>query len=119
MNKIINYLKSYLLFFIILIIYLIAISLLYYYNLFNYKTICIINFIFIMLEFFILGFNISHKEGKKGYLNGFLISVFLVILFTVISLIIHSISFSSLIYYLSLILSSIFGGIIGVTKKVN
>lgn len=117
MNKFNNYLKSLALFGIIFIIYLFLISILYYFELFSYKTINIINYIIILILFFITGFKISSLEGKKGYLNGFLISTILIITFCLLSLIISKLEFSSLIYYLSLILSSITGGIIGVTKK--
>ena len=117
MNKIVNYLKTYLLFFIILIIYLLLVSLFKYLELFNYNTINIINYIFLIIMFFLLGFKISKIEKKKGYLNGFLISTFLIILFSLISLVINKINFSSLVYYLTLILSSIIGGIMGVKKE--
>ena len=117
MNKIINYLKGYLLICLILIIYLSIISLLYYYEIINYKTTIIINYIFMILLFFILGFKTSKLERKKGYLNGFFVSIILVILFIIFALISGKIRYSSLFYYISLILSSITGGIIGVTKK--
>ncbi len=116
MNKIINYLKSFGLFCIILVVYLLIMSLLYYFELLSYNTLSIINFIVSILLFFILGFRVSSLEGKRGYLNGFLIAVCVVILFMLISLIISKLTLSSLVYYLSLILSSIIGGIIGVSK---
>ena len=116
MNKVINYLKVYILYFIILICYILIISLINYFELFSYSTINIIDYVCNMIMFFILGFKISHIERKKGYLNGFLISVILILLFVIISLIIDKITFASIVYYLSLILVSITGGIIGVTK---
>ena len=119
MNKIINYLKTYLLFLIVLIIYLIVFSLIMYFELISYKTLNIINYIFVILLFFITGFRISNLERNKGYLNGFFISSILIILFTIISLILGKLNLSSLIYYISVILSSIFGGIIGVNKKTQ
>ena len=117
MNKLINYLKCYLTYFIILIIYLIIISILYYFELFNYKTITTINLISSIIMFYLLGHRIARLEHNRGYYNGFLISVILVIIFTLITLITNKITLSSLIYYLILIISSILGGIIGVTKK--
>ena len=117
MNKLINYLKTYLLFLIVLILYLIIISLIYYFELINYKTLSIVNYIFMILLFFLLGFKVSSLERKKGYLNGFISSVVLIILFVLFSLLTTKISFNSLVYYLSLIVSSIIGGIIGVKEK--
>ncbi len=117
MNKIINYLKCIGLFFIVLLVYLLLMTTLYYFEVFEYKLVSIINYIAIIIMFFLLGFKVSRLEKQKGYLNGFLISSILVILFVLVSLILSKLSFSSLVYYLSVILSSIVGGIIGVTNK--
>ena len=103
-------------FLIMIIVYLLIISTFYYFELFNYKTLSIINYISLIIMFFILGFRVTHYERHKGYLNGFLISTILVILFSLVSLIISKLSFSSLVYYLSLIISSMIGGIIGIGK---
>lgn len=111
-----NYLKTYMLFFILLFIYLIIISFLYYLELFNYNILYIINYIFMIMLFFIIGFRISHLERNKGYLKGFIISSSIIIPFSIITLIISNISFSNIVYYVSLILISITGGIIGVNK---
>jgi putative membrane protein (TIGR04086 family) len=72
-----------------------------------------------IILFFITGFKYSNRIKKKGYLNGFIISIILIVLFLLFSLIISKIDLTSLIYYLSLILSSITGGIIGVSKSIK
>ncbi len=117
MNKIIDLLKTYLFIFIVLFIYLILMSIFSHFEVFNYNTVSIINYIFMMLLFFVLGFKYSSKIKKKGYLNGFISSAVLVILFCLFSLIITKLDLSSLIYYLTLILSSITGGIISTYKN--
>lgn len=119
MNKIINYLKSISLFLILFIVYLLIISLIYYLEILSYNVVSIINYIIILLLFFVLGFKTSSLERSKGYLNGFIVSTSICILFSIITLFISKYSFGSLVYYLSLILSSITGGIIGVSKKCN
>ena len=103
-------------YFILLIFYLLIISIFYYFELFNYKTVSIINYTINLLLFFLLGFKISHLEHKRGYLNGFLASIILIIVFSIITLISSNFGISNLVYYLSLILSSMLGGIFGVTK---
>ncbi len=115
--KVKNYIKTLLLFSSIFIIYLVIISIFYYFEIFSYKAINIINYIVMILLFFLLGYKIAILEGKKGYLNGFLISSILIILFAILSLIFSKLDFSSLVYYLSLILTSITAGIIGVRNK--
>ena len=112
-----NYIKTILLYFIVLIIYLLFINIIYYFEIITFKTIRIFNYIFNLIMFFISGYKIASLEQKKGYLKGFTISTILIIIFIIISLIISKITFNSLVYYLSLITSSIIGGIFGVTKK--
>ena len=58
-------------------------------------------------------------EKRKGYLNGFIIGVMFVIFFSLISLIFSHLELSSLVYYISLIMSCIVGGIFGVNKKAS
>ena len=53
MNKIINYLKSISLFIILFLIYLLIISLIYYLEILSYNTVSIINYIVILLLFFV------------------------------------------------------------------
>lgn len=112
-----NYIKIILKYFLIILVYTLIISIFYYFEIFSYKTLRIINYIINILLFSYNGYKIANLEGKKGYLNGFLISLIIVIIFILISLIISKMSFSTLVYYLSLISSSITGGIIGVSKK--
>ena len=119
MKKIINYLKSISLFLILFLIYLLVISLVYYLEVFSYNVVSIINYIVILLLFFVLGFKTSSLEKSKGYLNGFIISLSICFVFSLITLFISKYSFGTLVYYLSLILSSITGGIIGVTKNTK
>lgn len=117
MNKIINYFKSISMFLIVFFVYLLLISIIGYFELFNYKTINIINYIVMIVLFFLLGHKTAHMEQSKGYLNGFLVSLVLVIVFLIISLFISKIGFPNIVYYMSLILSSVIGGIVGVKEK--
>ena len=56
-------------------------------------------------------------KRSKGYLNGFIIGIIMTLLFSLIIIITSKYSLSTLIYYLTLILSSITGGIVGVSKN--
>ena len=69
-----------------------------------------------MILFFINGLRYANISRKKGYINGFISSIVLILFFILLSLFITKINTTSLIYYLSLILSSITGGIISLIK---
>ena len=114
-----NYIKIIIKHFLFTLIYLFIISLLYYFELFSYKTIRIINYITIGIMFLYSGYKIASLEGKKGYLNGFLLSLIIIFIYLITSLIFFKINFNTLIYYISLITTSITGGILGVSKSNN
>ena len=62
------------------------------------------------------------KKAKIVYIliiSVCIISIILVILFSLVSLIVSKLTFSSLVYYLSLIISSMIGGIVGVGKSIK
>lgn len=117
MNKIIDYLKVIGFYFLLLIIYLLFISIFNYFEIISYKVINIITYIYLLIIGALSGIKISRKVRKKGYLNGFIIGITIVLLFTIITLIMKEFSFSTLVYYLTLILSTIIGGIIGIPKN--
>lgn len=117
MDKFKNYLKIFGYYFSILFIYLLTVSLFNYFELFNYKVLNIVSYIFILLLHVFLGIKVSRYERKKGYLNGFIVGLILVILFSIITIIISKFSISTLIYYITLVLASMIGGIIGVPNE--
>ena len=117
MSKVKDYLKITLLFILVLMIYLAIISIFRYYEVFNYKILNIVNYILLLILYFYSGMRISSIKKTKGYLNGFIIGIIITFIFAILSLILYRLNFSSLVYYLSLISSSILGGIIGVYIK--
>jgi len=117
MIKYINFIKTIGEMFLILLIYNIINTILYYFNILNTNTIGIINYIFILLLFFFSGLKIGKRNETKGYLNGFFIGLLIIIIFILFSLINSAFKVKSLIYFTSLIISSIIGGILGVDKK--
>ena len=99
-------------------IYLTIITILSNLNIINYKMTSILNYIFISLLTFTLGIKYSKKGSKKGFISGIIIGLISVFILILLSLIItKTISLKSLIYYTTLILSSMFGGILGINLK--
>lgn len=118
MNKYKNILLSGAYFLLSLIIYLLIITTLAYFNVISYKTISIISFIYIISIFMINGFLIGMKSDKKGYLSGLITGTFNIILILILALVFRSFpNIKSLIYFLILLLSSTFGGMLGINYK--
>ena len=89
-----------------------------YINLFNNSVINIIKIIIPIISMLIGGFIIGKKTGKKGWLEGLKLSLIFIIILTIFNYLAfnHKISLKTIIYYLILIISTIFGSIIGVNK---
>jgi len=119
MNKYVNFLKTTGETILVLLIYNIITSIFYYFNILSSNVIGIINYIFVLLLFLLSGFKIGKRNESKGYLNGFLIGLLITLIFIIFSLISGAFTGKSLIYFISLIVSSIIGGIFGVDKKKN
>lgn len=67
---------------------------------------------------FIIGFITGKSSYKKGYLNGLLVSVFSIFILLILSLIFRfKLNINSLIYYITLIASTILGSMIGINIK--
>ena len=119
MEKLIIILKNSLKMYLVLLIYLLLISIIYYFEILNYKVINIISYILVILLFLILGIKVSKKIKSKGYLNGFIAGLTNISIFILLSIIFNKISLNSVIYYSILILSSVIGGIIGAQEKIE
>ena len=110
---IMNYLKSLLWCFCILIISSIIITIFNYFN--------VINGIVLKIIFLIIPIIGSYRLGKlsneKGYIEGIKYGLIWVILFAVICLICKVFDWTSIIYYFILLFISILGSILGINKK--
>lgn len=75
--------------------------------------------VFMILAFLIIGFNFGKVAEKNGYLEGIKIGFALLLVLIFINILFYQSSFSleRFIYYTVLILSSIFGSMIGINKK--
>ena len=74
-----------------------------------------------LIIFFIFGFTKGKITNKKGFIEGALTGLILILILFIISLIFfHSnISWATLIYYLALIFISMIGSTIGKNKKID
>lgn len=89
-------------------------------NLLKLNTNRIIIIITSSILMFIVGYILGKKINKNGYLNGLLLSIICTFIFLLLSLIFRfNLNFNSLLYYLILIVSTIFGSIISINRKIK
>ncbi len=74
-----------------------------------------------VLLFILFGFKSGNRSVKKGYITGFLTGFILLLFLYLINILFLKGEFNinQFIYYLILILSSTFGGMLGKAKKVE
>ena len=71
--------------------------------------------IIMIITFIIMGFLKGKSSNNKGYLQGLKIGGILVVILFMISF--FNFSLKTIIYYIILLLSSVFGAMIGINKK--
>lgn len=117
MNTFYKYIKSLIIFLSSIVIIPIFLTI---FNLFKLKTNKIMIIIIGALIMFIIGLILGRKSESKGYLNGLLLSVITILILIIVSLIFKfSLNINSLIYYVILIISTVFGSMIGINKKTK
>lgn len=116
MKSILKKIKTYLIFLIVILIIVMILSLL---NSFGVsKSITnILSIISTILLFLIIGYTSGKKCEKKGYIEGIKKGTLLVLILIIIGLITFDFSFKTIIYYSILVLTTIFGAMLGINKK--
>lgn len=79
----------------------------------------ILSIILMIGVFLFIGFKFGQTADKKGYIEGIKVGISLIFILIIINLLFYRTGFttSRIIYYFVLILSSIFGSMIGINKK--
>lgn len=117
MNTFYKYIKSLIIFLSSIVTIPIFLTI---FNLLKLKTNRIIIIIIGALLMFIIGLIIGKKSESKGYLNGLLLSVISILILLIISLIFRfPLNINTLIYYIILILATVFGSMLGINKKTK
>lgn len=92
-----------------------------YINIIGSKTLSIVQIIIPLFSLFLGGFVIGKRSLKKGWLEGLKLGgifLLILILFQYLGLQIHF-SIKIIIFYLLLLVSSIFGSMLGINKKTQ
>lgn len=102
---------------IIIIISTFIITVFSYFNLFNDTIAKTIKFIIPIISVLIGGIMMGRRTNKKGIIEGLRFGIIINIIFVIISIVLGNFKGQSLIFYLIIIISTIFGSLIGVQKK--
>ena len=89
-----------------------------YFNLISDNVLTIIKFIFSIVCFGFAGFLMGMNSLKRGWLEGLYISLFLSFIMLIITILLCKFKIDYLLYILVLIISGIFGSMLGINKKV-
>jgi len=120
-----NYLKilgkSFIYMISILFISVIFITILNYFNIFGSKIVTFFKLVIALISIFVGGFIMGKNSKQKGWLEGIKLGLIILFILVIINYIILNQSFEirNLVYYLILMVSSIFGSMIGINKKIE
>lgn len=117
MNTFYKYIKSLIIFLSSIVIIPIFLTI---FNLLKLKTNRIMIIIIGAILMFIIGLILGRQSESKGYLNGLLLSVITILILVITSLIFRfPLNINTLIYYVILAITTIFGSMIGINKKTK
>lgn len=117
-----NYLKKYglrLLYTILsILILLLLITALYYFDFIGSNTYKIFKIIIILVSIFISSFILGKNADSKGYREGIILAAIIVPLFLICAIIVNqTLKLKSALYYLILTMTSVLGGMVGISRK--
>lgn len=116
-KMIINYLKSLLWSFIILLGSSLIITIFNYFNVISGIPLKIIFLIIPIISIFIGSYRLGKLSNEKGYVEGIKYGLIWIVLFIIISIICKVFDWTSVIYYIILLFISILGSILGINRK--
>ena len=117
MSKFKNYISTLGIMLLIMIISTLVLTFFNYFDIFSKETVSVLKMSLIFITLFIGGIIIGKKSSKKGWLEGLKLGLIFCIILFIINLFLGSFSFKTLFYFFILIVSSIFGSMIGIQKK--
>lgn len=118
MEKILPYIKSISTTLITILISIFILSIVYYFHLTNDLINSILCIIIPIIIIFINSFKLGKKAHKLGFLEGLKLGIVIIVIFSIMNLIFkNNITIKILIYYLIIIVTSMFGSTLGINKK--
>lgn len=104
--------------FITMIILLLLTTTLYYFNIINNGTYKVLKIIIILISIFINSYILGKNTSSKGYLEGIKLAGLIIPIFFILTIITKEpLKLSILLYYLIILITSILGSMVGISKK--
>ncbi len=115
----INYLKNIGYVVLSILVSIFIITILNYFKILTGNSVKIFELIILFISLFILGLLTGRKANKKGYLEGIKIGSIMVVIILLLNLIVFKNKFTllNILYYPLLILTSMIGSMVGITKR--
>lgn len=118
MKNVKKYAKISLIWFVFLLLYLVILTLLNYFQVIKFNSISKINFVVTAIIVLILGILNGRNAQKKGYLEGLKLGgIIILILFLLNIILFRKFSLNTLIYYAIILVSSTISSMIGINLK--
>lgn len=97
---------------------LLFITILYYFNIIGGTTYKILKIILLLLNIFISSFILGKTANNKGFLEGIKFATIIIPTFLILTLLTNqTLQIKVIIYYLIILLASTFGGMVGISRK--
>lgn len=120
MKYIEKYIKRSLWTFLSIIISMLILTGLYYFDIISTNIYNYLKLFILLLNIFIQSYILGKNSSKHGYLEGLKFAGIIIVLFLVISLLVKAkMRFRIIMYYSIILISSMFGGMVGISKKVK
>ena len=100
-----------------MILFLGVITLLYYFNLIGNQTYQILKLVVLLCNIFVGGFIVGRNSSRLGYLEGIKFGCLLLFMVLIPTIIFSKFRIRLFIYYLTILGTSVLGGMVGISKK--
>lgn len=93
-------------------------TILHYFNIINESILDISKLLIISISIIIGGYKVGKNSFKKGWLEGIKLALIIIFIFLILSWIFKfGFNWRTIIYYTIILISSMFGGMIGINKR--
>lgn len=112
-----NYLKSFIWSLGILLSSIIILTIFNYFNILNGTILKVLELFIPIISIFIGSYMLGKTSSQKGYIEGLKYSGIWIIIFLLFNIITKNLSLIGILYLVILVLTGVFGSILGINKK--